>query len=230
MPGEQFKFAFPQPTLPLDALFYDDQGRAALRILRQWREWPKAIVGLSGPERSGVTTVLKSWAREVDGRYLRPEDWLDLDAKAISELLDKPLALDDVASVRSSSSVLTMINLAVEADTVLLLGDHGKPSSWHQSPPDLVSRLSAMTTVILPTLDDESFTKRLRSACLRRYIRLPDETLNFIEPRLERSYQAIEAFVTALDAYMSETGRPPTIPLARDILDALTEATEPEEY
>jgi chromosomal replication initiation ATPase DnaA len=87
-----------------------------------------------------------------------------------------------------------------------------------------------MTTVSLPPLDDESFVKRLRAACLRRYIRIPEETLNFLEPRLERSYQAIEAFVSALDVSMSETGRPPTIPLARDILDALTEANEQDEY
>ncbi|MAI91566.1 hypothetical protein [Ponticaulis sp.] len=229
MTGKQFKFAFPTPILPLEALFPDAQGKSALGILRRWKEWPKWYVGLTGPDRSGVSSVLRSWSDEVGGEYLTPQDWQKLDAKDLAELLQSPLALDDCHLVENSSNLLTVINLAVEAETTLLLGGHGSPQDWHASPPDLVSRLSAMTTIVLPGLDDEMFLRRLRAACLRRYIKLPEETLAFLEPRLERSYQWIEAFATALDQAMTDTGRPPTIPLARDVLAALTEDLDTDE-
>ncbi len=219
MSGGQFKFAFPQPVLPLESLFLDSQGDSALRVLRRWREWPKLYIGLTGSTRSGVTTVLKSWARDVEGRYLAPDDWQTLDPKELSELLDRPLAIDDADQMRSPSALLTMINLAEDHNAAILLGGHEKPSVWHKTPPDLVSRLSAMTNIQLPNLtDDDSFRTRLRAACLRRFIRLPGETMSFVEPRLERSYQAIEAFANGLDEAMSETGRPATIPLAREVL------------
>lgn len=228
--GEQFKFAFPQPVLPLDSLFFGQDGDAALRILRQWKSWPKCSVGLIGPERSGVTTVLKSWAHDVQGKYLKPADWQSADAGALAKLLDTPLAIDDAEQIASPSSLLTLINLASDQGAALLLGGHRQPQDWASHPPDLASRLTAMTTIQLPNLtDDESFRKRLRAACLRRYVRIPDETLSFVEQRLERSYQAIEAFANELDHVMSETGRAPTIPTAREIVNKLSGFDDPEE-
>ncbi|MAP93972.1 MAG: hypothetical protein CMK07_03380 [Ponticaulis sp.] len=228
MTGKQFTLAFPQPLLPLDSLFADDvQGEASLRILRRWREWPKPYLGLTGQPRSGVTTLLRSWADDVGGKYLRPEDWQSLDAQDISVLLAQPLAIDDADLVKSPEALLTLMNLAGEQTTALLLGGHSATHLWHTHPPDLVSRLSAMTSIQLSNLaDDEIFRKRLRQACLRRHIKIPNETLAFVEPRLERSYQAIEAFAHELDAGMSETGRPPTIPLARDILNRFLDASD----
>ena len=112
----------------------------------------------------------------------------------MAELLIRPLAIDDADQIVSPNSLLTLINLSAEQGSVLLLGGHKPPQDWQSQPPDLVSRLTAMTTIQLPSLsNDESFRKRLRAACLRRYIRIPEETLSFVEPRLERSYQAIEA-------------------------------------
>ena len=229
MTGEQFKFAFPQPILPLESLFADPQGEASLRILRQWQKWPKPFVGLTGADRSGVTTVLKSWAKDVGGRYLQPSDWQDMDAQGLSDLLSQPLAIDDCDASVSSVSLLTVLNLARLGENAVLLGGHGQPQSWAVSPPDLVSRLSAMTTIVLPVLDDAMMIDRLRAACLRRFIKVPRETLAYLEPRLERSYQAIEAFAGELDRLMSETGRSASIPLARTVLDTLSDNPEDED-
>ena len=229
MPGEQFKLAFPSPILPLDALFSDDQGQQSLSVLRRWQEWPKSTLCVTGPENSGVTSILKSWAKEVDGRYLVPTDWENLDPKALSDLLSQPLCLDDCHRVQASASLLTILNLAEESGVKILIGGHGQPSVWHVTPPDLVSRLAAMTTIMLPAMDDEAFIRRLRAACLRRFIRIPEETLSFLEPRLDRSFQAIEAFADRLDRAMTETKRPATIPLARDVLNELIEEWETDE-
>tara|TARA_B100000678_G_scaffold291287_1_gene307399 strand:- start:21172 stop:21867 length:696 start_codon:yes stop_codon:yes gene_type:complete len=231
MTGEQFSLAFPQPILPLDSLFFGEQGETSLRILRRWREWPKPYVGLIGSERSGVTTVLKSWSKDVGGRYLTPADWQELDSADVSKLLSEPLAIDDADTLSAPNALLTLMNLAAEKSTPLLLGGHRDTAYWHQSPPDLVSRLTAMTTVTLPKLtDDDIFRKRLKAACLKRHIRIPAETMSFVEPRLERSYQAIEAFANALDQAMNETSRPPTIPLARDVLNGFAEVTDSGEF
>ncbi|HBH91550.1 MAG TPA: DNA replication protein, partial [Hyphomonadaceae bacterium] len=50
-----------------------------------------------------------------------------------------------------------------------------------------------------------------------------------LEPRLDRSFQAIEAFAGRLDRAMTETKRPATIPLARDVLNELIEEWETDD-
>ena len=221
--GEQFKLTFPQAVPPLDALLYGAQGRASLRVLRQWREWPKSFVALTGPVRSGVTTVLKSWAKEFEGRYLVPSDWMALSPNEQAALLDQPLALDDVDQVVPSNALLTVLNLSAEHNMPIVIGGHGNAANWHFEPKDLVSRLSAATTLVLPTLDETNFPRRLRAACLRRFIDLPDETLAYVKHRLEPSYEAIETFAAALDDAMTEQQRPATVPLARSVMHALTD-------
>ena len=223
MTGEQFRLVFPQPLPPLESLFFGPEGDSALKVLRLWQDWPKPVVALTGPRRSGISTVLQSWAGEVGGRFLKADEWMSLDARGLADLVDQPLALDDVEQVVPSSALLTLMNLAAEQNTAMLIGGHGNPQFWHKAPPDLVSRLSAATSVTLPALDDGSFPKRLRAACLRRFIDLPEDTLAYVHPRLERSYEGIEAFANELDRTMEEKKRPASIPLARDVLASLTE-------
>ena len=221
MSGEQFHFVFPQPVPSLESLFFGDDADTSIRILRSWRNWRKPILALTGPERSGVTTVLKSWVREVDGRYLVPAEWMLLDAGSLARLLSQPLALDDVDLVKPSSGLLTIINLSVEQNIPVLLGGHGNPQHWHREPPDLVSRLSAATQLVLPVLDETTFKRRLRAACLRRFIDLPQETLKYVSSRLDQSYQAVETFADQLNTAMGSASKPASIPVARQVLNEM---------
>lgn len=221
MPGEQLHFTFPEPSPSLASLFFGQDGISNLQVLRQWKVWPKRFLALTGPERSGVSTVLRAWATEVEGEFLRPEDWLDENADVISKMLDRPVAIDDADKVRPSSALLTLLNLAVEQGQTVLLGGHGNPAEWHFAPPDLVSRLAAVTRLVLPPLDDEGFDRRLRAACLRRFIDLPSETMKFVRPRLDRSYAAIEAFADQLNAVMGSENKPASVPVAREILEKM---------
>ena len=221
MVGTQFHFVFPQPDPPLEALFFGDDATASIRILRSWKSWPRPLLALTGPEQSGVTTVLRSWAKEVEGRYLRPEDWMHEDASTLADMLTQPLALDDVEQVSPSSALLTFLNLAVENNMPILIAGHGNPSDWHSTPPDLVSRLTAATRLVLPRLDEASFSRRLRAACLRRFIDLPPETLKYVTSRLDQSYQAIEAFADNLNAVMGSENKPASVPVAKQVLSLM---------
>lgn len=228
MSGEQFHFVFPQPDPSLESLLLGREGASAIQVLRLWKAWPKPLMALTGPERSGVSTVLRAWVNEVDGRYLKPDAWTQLGPDQLSELLDRPLALDDVDKVVKSAKLLMFLNLAVENGIAVLIGGHGNPAAWHSKPPDLVSRLSAVTRLVLPDIDDSSFEKRLRAACLRRFIDLPDETLNFVSSRLDRTYQAIEAFADGMNAVMGSEQKPASIPVARRVLNIVNAAQEAE--
>ncbi len=222
MSGEQFHFVFPEPAPSLDALFFTQEGASSIQVLRMWKDWPRPFLALTGPPQSGVSTVLKAWSREVDGKYLGPEDWMSLDADALPALLQQPLALDDVERVAPPSILLTLINLAMESRMAILLGGHNNPAKWHVTPQDLVSRLSSATQIVLPQLDEASFDRRLRAACLRRFIDLPPETVKFARRRLEKSYAAIEAFAEALNRVMGSQNKPASVPVAREVLASLS--------
>lgn len=221
MSGEQLHFLFPQPDTTLDQLFIGIEDASYLKVLRQWRDWPNSLVSLSGSTSSGVTTILEAWAREVDGAYLKVDDWSRLDADELARLAKKPLALDDVDQVTDPHKLLTILNLSKEHNLAALIGGHGQPANWHSTPQDLVSRLSASTRLILPELDDVRFQQRLRAACLQRYIDLPEETVNYLVTRLEHDYETLEQFVDTLNDVMGREKKPASVPVARMILSQL---------
>jgi chromosomal replication initiation ATPase DnaA len=62
---------------------------------------------------------------------------------------------------------------------------------------------------------------RLRAAGERYFLKMDEDTLNFLVPRLELSYEAAETVAGAISAAVTQTGRGPTIPLVRETLLAL---------
>ena len=62
---------------------------------------------------------------------------------------------------------------------------------------------------------------RLESAAERYFLKLDPEVIKYLVPRLELSYEAIEIFIEKLNDKVTEAGRAPSVPLAREVVEEL---------
>ncbi|MEO1405138.1 MAG: hypothetical protein AAFV54_01440, partial [Pseudomonadota bacterium] len=141
------------------------------------------------------------------------------DTNTISQLASSNGTIDLADAVTNEANLLAAINFATSEDKRLLLTARSHPASWGHKSADLRSRLSNMTAVEIGPPDDEMVLKRLDAACRRRFIRLKPEDANYIMIRIEKSYVAIEDYVRRLDRAVAISGRPPSVHLARSVLE-----------
>jgi chromosomal replication initiation ATPase DnaA len=100
----------------------------------------------------------------------------------------------------------------------VLLTGKGEPGAWFSTPPDLASRLRAMPVATIGEPDDETLALRLREEGVRRHLNLSDESVDYLAPRMERSWAAVELVADQIER---TKGRAETKASARAVLKAL---------
>jgi DnaA family protein len=83
---------------------------------------------------------------------------------------------------------------------------------------DLVTRLAWGLVYQVYALSDEDKAAALAARALSLGFRLPPAVRDFLLTRAKRDLPSLIALIDALDRYALETGRPITVPLARELL------------
>lgn len=189
-----------------------------LSVLRNWKGWPELQLALIGEPQSGKTRLLRCWAAETGGAFLRADQLADADADEIADLSLKALAIDDADKVGSGPNLLAAINLCHARKAPILLAGTSPPATWYTDPPDLLSRTKAMPTAVIEGPDEDVLLKRLEDACARRHLNVPEDSLKFIVERMDFRWAAIEEVASAIE---KTRGRAFTVRSARKVLDSL---------
>lgn len=180
-------------------------------ILADWPSVPGQVLALHGPAGCGKSRLAQAWAERVGAVPL-----LGIEAATADplELEGRPLLLDD-ADAADDESLFHIINLVMSGGGALLLIARQPPAAWAAGLPDLRSRLAAMRTVAVAAPDDVVLAAMLRARFAERSIVPADDVIDYLVRRIDRSAEAVEAVVDALDA----ANRPVTRVLARSLLD-----------
>lgn len=193
-----------QIALPLD---WQDDGRAedfvvtaaneaAARHLSRWATWPLPVTILTGPRRSGRSTLARAFARSTGGRVI------------------------DDACAADEETIFHAWNEATAHRRPLLIVADATPPDWQPALPDLASRLAASPRVAILSPDDALIRALLERGLARRGLDLPPAVAAWLLARIERTYVALLAVIEALDRLSLTSGRRPTIALAREALAA----------
>ncbi|MEL7729506.1 ATPase [Citromicrobium bathyomarinum] len=166
-----------------------------VEALRDPQRWPFGTAILRGPARSGKSLL---------GR------WFGL--AGLGETIDPADAMDETA-------LFHRWNRAQEIGTPLLLIPAAAP--WEIALPDLASRLGAALPLEIGAPDDAMMRDLIASHAERRGLVMGEDALNYVVPRMTRSFAAAEAFVAALDRLALERQMRPTRNLCRDALESL---------
>jgi DnaA regulatory inactivator Hda len=195
--------------------------REAVAWLDKWPDWPAAALILFGPPASGKTHLLQVWKKEAAAREISPQDLRSLPAHEIAGAA-KSVMLDDVLRVigkrDDEEALFHLYNLLRERGGHLLLTAEKPPVEWPFSLPDLKSRLLAAPAAAVGSPDDQLMAVVLTKLFSDRQIFVPQEVVQFILARIERSFLALRQVVDKIDRKALAEKRPVTIPLVREII------------
>jgi chromosomal replication initiation ATPase DnaA len=161
--------------------------------------------------------LLEAWRARSGAVKIAPEA---LASAAVPQLLGaaRAVAIDDAAAC-DEEALLHLYNLLAEQHGSLLLAAREPPARWPMRLADLRSRLLASPAVALEAPDDALLAALLVKLFADRQLRIGEDVIDYLLPRLERSFAAAQAIVAALDAAALADQRAVTVKLAREVLN-----------
>jgi chromosomal replication initiation ATPase DnaA len=210
-----------RPGLGEEDFFEAPSNEKALAMVRLWPDWPQKTLLLSGPQGAGKSHLAAIWARRAGARLVRAgELTLELAPGLANE---KALVLenaDEVVGQRSGreAEMFHLLNLAGESGCFLLIVARKEPDLWGLATPDLLSRLRRAPQVAIDSPDENFLRAILVKLFHDRQIRVDESLIDYLSLRLERSFEAAQNIVAALDREGLARGRAITRPLATRLL------------
>jgi len=171
-----------------------EANRAAFTHFTRWSSWPVMATLLTGPRKSGRSLLARIFVRKTGGRLFdRVED-------------------------HEEEAVFHAWNDAQARRRPLVLVGDAPPPAWAIRLPDLASRIAATPQVEIGQPDDALIAGLLIKLLADRGIAAPPELSEFLVPRIERSYVAVQNVVDTLDRESFAGRRRLTVPAARQAL------------
>jgi chromosomal replication initiation ATPase DnaA len=201
----------------LEDFIVAESNRTAVAWIDSWPGWPGGMLAVAGPAGSGKTHLCQVWrqrsfARPIDaaalGRLTPPE--LAADASA--------LVLDDLREPVPERPLLHLLNHLAEQRCDLLIAAREPPARWRVDLPDLRSRLAALPAIAIGAPDDALLGAVIAKLFRDRQLQVGAEVVDYVLPRMERSLNAAQRLVAALDGAALAGRRPITVALARTVL------------
>jgi len=217
--ARQLAFDLPhRPASGSDDFLVAAPNAAAVAWIDRWPDWPGPGLALSTSQGSGKTHLLRVWQRRSGARLLRPDQLAKLD---FGTLVASPgsIALDDCDGQFPEAPLLHLYNLVASAGTHLLLAGREPPSRWPITLPDLRSRLGTLSAVAISAPDDALLAGLLVKLFADRQLRVDNAVIEYLLPRMERSFCAAQRLVKRMDRSALALGRAVTVSLARSALE-----------
>lgn len=224
--------ADPAYQIPLDlghrtALGRDDfliapNNQDAVAWIDLWPEWPAPALVLYGPVASGKSHLAAVWKELSSAVSVKASELTDGTAREIAER-GKHLVLDDadtlIGALPGEKGLFHLYNIFKEEQRSLMLTMTQAPIHRAFALPDLASRMRAAPTVAIREPDDHLISVLLVKHFSDRQLRVEENVLNYILPRIERSFEAVRDLVEVADRKAMVEKRAVSIPLVRDILN-----------
>jgi len=122
----------PEPVHSFANFLIGESNAEAVKIVQAWPNWPSPILMLIGPQGCGKTHLGQAWSAKTGGSFI-----------------------DDASAVKETT-LFDIMNQALNGEiSGLLLADRKASAEWSIQMPDLRSRLSNTSQVLLEEPDDD---------------------------------------------------------------------------
>ncbi|SDW21089.1 AAA family ATPase [Litoreibacter albidus] len=216
--SEQLAFSLPaKEALGRENYFVSGANALAVAAVENWADWPLSKLVLVGPSGSGKTHLAMVWAQETEAAVVSADALDDPSALAHGPLVVEDL--DRIAGSRADETQLFHLhNLMQQGGYPLLITSALAPARMTFVLPDLRSRMEGTSLAALEALDDALLMALVMKMFSDRQIAIKPDLLNYVMPRLPRSFEAVRGFVMKMDARALAEKRPIGKGLARDVL------------
>jgi chromosomal replication initiation ATPase DnaA len=189
----------------------------AYAMIEAWPAWPSGMLALVGPSASGKSHLAAIWAERAGARSLtaRALDKADLPAlAAVGAVVVEDCSPGSVPE----KELFHLLNLVHEKQASLLLTSPALPGDWGVGTPDLASRLRKMPMVAISQPDDALIRTLLVKLFVDRQLIVDTTLVEYLLPRIERSFAGVAATVEKLDRETLARGKRLTRAAAASIL------------
>jgi chromosomal replication initiation ATPase DnaA len=210
-------------ALPLDPGFGEEDflvsasNAAAHGLVDQWPAWPSRAVIITGPPASGKSHLAAIFAGRSAGQIIAARALTARDVPALA--VAGAVAVESVdRGLFDEEALFHLINHMQEQRGTLLLTARTLPTSWAIAMPDLASRLRRMPLASIAQPDDDLIRAVLVKLFADRQIGVEPALIDYLLPRLERSFGAIRNAVEHLDREALARGRRVSRSFAAEVL------------
>lgn len=202
MTSSQIPLSFPvSESYTSDDFIRADCNSEAFDWVQRWPDWPSPILVLYGPKGCGKTHLSNLWHHQSNN-----------------------IVYDDAhkqfGSCEFEQELFHACNLAKENSTYLLVTIDKPIAQQSITLPDLSSRLAAAPQIAMHDPDDETLRYIMVKLLNDRQITVSPDVVQYILPRIERSFIAMQSLVKKLDDASLSEKRAITIPLVKSLIDA----------
>jgi chromosomal replication initiation ATPase DnaA len=186
-----------------------------------WPDWPAPALVLYGPAACGKTHLSAVWRERVGAVLIEPDE---LTTAAASDLIKrgKHFVIDPVdpwiGDRDAETTLFHLFNLAREQKKTMLLTMRAAPVHLEFSLADLSSRLRGAPAAPIQPPDEMLLGAVLVKMFADRQLALAPDVLNYILPRMERSFAAARDLVERADRLALAEKRAVSVPLVRQVL------------
>lgn len=207
--------------------FWGARNEQAVAMVRGIADSPgESGCWLWGPVAVGKSHLLQAACERAGASavYLPLGDLLSAGPGILDGLSDRSLlALDDLQCVAGREgwemALFTLFNAVSDAGGAMIVAATASQRESGIRLPDLASRLAALPTFQLRSLDETDRGAALQLRARHRGLDLPDETARYLLSRQRRDMASLYALLDRLDAEALAAQRRLTVPFVRSVLE-----------
>jgi chromosomal replication initiation ATPase DnaA len=215
-----------RPALGRDDFLLAPSNADAVAWIDLWPAWPAPALILHGPAASGKSHLAAVWAARSGAMRVPAEKLAEGDARAVFE--SAPHIVFDhidpwIGDATAETALFHIYNLAREHKRSLLLTMRTAPVRHSFALADLASRLRAAPAASIHAPDDTLLAALLVKLFADRQLQVTADAVQYILPRMERSFAAAHDIVARADALALAEKRNIAVPLLRDVLSRMAD-------
>ena len=207
--------------LALPAVYAEDNftvgapHRDAWQWVSSWPKWPAHALVLWGEPGSGKSHLGHIWQQKSDAQIIEAAELAGADISAMGR---QNWLVENLHQLKDEEALLHLYNLTREHKQWLLLTSTLPAQQLPLTLPDLTSRLLSLPSAGIQTADDETVAALLRKQLADRQLKVEDDIIAYLLPRIDRSYIKINNLISGLDHAALARGKKLTIPFIREQL------------
>lgn len=213
------------PSFKEEDFIRSDCNHIAFQAVMDETDWPDQRLIITGPAKSGKRHLAHVWARRngaciLDGNQLALDEKVNVARERLALVI---LHANRVAgnTVKETQLFHLCNHIAASPSGRLLLMARQSPALWSIQLPDLASRVEGSRVAKIEIPDDRILAALLSKLFADRQISIKMNVIEYVLPRMERSFAAAQALVADMDRRGLSKGRQITRAIAAESLASL---------
>ncbi len=193
----------------------------AVGWIDRWPNWPAPILILQGAAASGKSHLAAVWQDKANASIVKPEMLPCTSAQELFKLGDS-LVLDGLdpwlGDREAETTLFHLYNMLKEDQKTMLITMRMAMAQSDFVIDDLASRFRAAPSVTIHAPDDMLLASVLIKLFSDRQLRVSNDVISYLLPRMERSFAAAREVVEKADHMALSEKRAISVPLMRKVL------------